>query len=178
MFKSNWTPSIVPAGDDNQTVYLVADDYGKIGRAWREADYESTDLETVIQDLLSGQYNNPIRVVAFNTEERWSEDVSEDVAHELRRRCDLQLRDVPTSIRDFVERHEGHAWRQLTLRLVYTPVLRAARLNGRVMHIPTANIQRPPEVCMDANEAANSIARIGTYSSTSDHPTARPRWLC
>ena len=60
MRKTDWTPSIVPSGDD-QTVYLVAEDFGKLGRAWREADYEETDLETVIQDLLSGQYNNPIR---------------------------------------------------------------------------------------------------------------------
>ena len=82
MRRTNWTPSIIPA-DNDQTVYLVAEDFGKLGRAWREADYEATDLETVIQDLLSGQYNNPIRVVAFNTAERWSEDVSEDVAHEL-----------------------------------------------------------------------------------------------
>jgi len=64
MRKSDWTPSIVP-GDNEQTVYLVAEDFGKLGRAWREADYEATDLETVIEDLLSGQYNNPIRVVAF-----------------------------------------------------------------------------------------------------------------
>jgi hypothetical protein len=117
MRRTTWTPSIVP-NDNNQTVYLVAEDFGKLGRAWREADYEATDLETVIQDLLSGQYNNPIRVVAFNTEERWSEDVSEDVAYELRRRCDLQARDVPSSIQDFVERHEGYVWRQLILRLV------------------------------------------------------------
>ena len=117
MRKTNWTPSIVPGGDD-QTVYLVAEDFGKLGRAWRETDYEATDLETVIQDLLSGQYNNPIRVVAFNTEERWSEDVSEDVAHELRRRCDLQTRELPVSISDFVEQHESRLWRQLTLRLV------------------------------------------------------------
>jgi hypothetical protein len=117
MRRASWTPSIVP-NDNDQTVYLVAEDFGKLGRAWREADYEATDLETVIQDLLSGQYNNPIRVVAFNTEERWSEDVSEDVAYELRRRCDLQARDVPSSIQDFVERHEGYVWRQLILRLV------------------------------------------------------------
>jgi hypothetical protein len=77
MRRFNWTPSIVPS-DNDQTVYLVADDFRKIGRVWREADYEATDLENVIQDLLSGQYNNPIRVVGFNTEERWSEDVSED----------------------------------------------------------------------------------------------------
>ena len=63
--------------------------------AWREADYETTDIETVIQDLLTGQYGNPIRVVAFNTAERWSEDVFEDVAGELRRRCDLQARELP-----------------------------------------------------------------------------------
>ena len=105
MRESNWTPSIVPSGDD-QTVYLVAEDFGRLGRAWRESDYEATDLETVIQNLLSGQYNNPIRVVAFNTDERWSEDVSEDVAHELRRRCDLEGSDVPSSIQDFVERHK------------------------------------------------------------------------
>ena len=117
MRKTNWTPSIVPGGDD-QTVYLVAEDFGKLGRAWREADYEETDLETVIQDLLAGQYSNPIRVVAFNTEERWSEDVSEDVAHELRRRCDLQMRELPVSISDFVERHENQNRQQLTLRLV------------------------------------------------------------
>jgi hypothetical protein len=117
MRESSWTPSIVPSGND-QTVYLVAEDFGKLGRAWRETDYEATDLETVIQDLLSGQYNNPIRVVAFNTEERWSEDVSEDVAHELRRRCDLQMHELPVSISDFVEQHESRLWRQLTLRLV------------------------------------------------------------
>src|SRR6476660_1833473 len=97
---SDWTPSIVP-NDQDQTVYLVADDFGKIGRAWRETDYETTDLETTIQDLLSGQYNNPIRVIAFNTAEGWSKDVSEDVARELRRRCDLQLRDVPSTIQGF-----------------------------------------------------------------------------
>ena len=114
---TGWTPSIVPA-DGDDTVYLVADDFGQIGRAWRESDYDATDLETVIQDLLSGQYNNPIRVVAFNTAERWSEDVSEDVASELRRRCDLQMRELPSAISDFVEHHESSDRRQLTLRLV------------------------------------------------------------
>jgi hypothetical protein len=115
MRRSNWTPSIVP-NDYDDTVYLVADDFGRVGRAWREADYEATDLETIIRDLLSGQYGNPFRVVAFNTAERWSEDVSRDVARELRRRCDLQMCELPASISDFVERYEGADRRQLTLR--------------------------------------------------------------
>jgi hypothetical protein len=55
MHRSNWTASIVPGGDD-QNVYLVVDDLGRLGRVWREADVEATDLETVIQDLISGQY--------------------------------------------------------------------------------------------------------------------------
>jgi hypothetical protein len=117
MRRSGWTPSIVP-NDNDETVYLVADDFGRLGRAWREADYEATDLKTVIHNLLTGQYANPIRIVAFNTAERWSEDVSEDVARELRRRCDLQMRDLPSTISDFVERHEGQDRRQLTLRLI------------------------------------------------------------
>ena len=84
----------VPNDDNDEAVYLVADDFGRLGHAWREADYEATDLETVIHDLLTGQYSHPIRVVAFNTAERWSDDVSEDVARELRRRCDLRVRDI------------------------------------------------------------------------------------
>jgi hypothetical protein len=47
------------------------------------------------------------RVVAFNTAEKWSQDVSADVAHELRYRCDLQMRDIPFGLQDFVDRYEG-----------------------------------------------------------------------
>jgi hypothetical protein len=106
MRKSTWTPSIVPSGDDHD-VYLVLDDFGRRGQAYPETDVEATDLETVILDLLEGQYKNPVRVVAFNTAEKWSQDVSADVAQELRRRCDLQLRDVPFYLQDFVDRYEG-----------------------------------------------------------------------
>ena len=41
-------------------MYLVLDDFGRNGRAWREANVEATDLETVIADLLSGQFKNPV----------------------------------------------------------------------------------------------------------------------
>jgi len=74
----------MPRGDDH-SVYLVLDDFGRNGRIWPEADAEGTDLETVIVDLLSGQYN-PVRVVGFNTAEGWAQDVSADVAHEQRPR--------------------------------------------------------------------------------------------
>jgi hypothetical protein len=94
----------------------VVDDLGRLGRVWREADYEATNYETVVSDLLTGQYNGAVQVVCFNSAEGWARDFSDDIAKELRRRCDLQLRDVPSSIQDFVERYEGHG-RQLSLRL-------------------------------------------------------------
>jgi hypothetical protein len=83
------------------------DDFGRKGRAYREADVETTDLETVIADLLDGQYQNPVRIVSFNTAEKRSQEVSVDVAHELRQRCDLQMRDVPFFLQNFVDRYEG-----------------------------------------------------------------------
>ena len=100
------TPSIVPGGDD-QNVYLVLDDFGPNGRAWREADTEATDLESVVGNLLNGEYKNPVRVVGFNVSEGWSQDVSADVARELRLRCDEQMRDVPFFLQEFVDRYEG-----------------------------------------------------------------------
>lgn len=82
------SPSIVPR-DDDRIVYFVMDDLGRLGRVWREMDPDKTDRETVIRDLLDGQYSNPVRVVAFNTAEGWSRDASEDIADALRRRCEL-----------------------------------------------------------------------------------------
>jgi hypothetical protein len=100
------TPSIVPSGDD-QNVYLVMDDFGRNGRLWREALAEKADMDSVVANLLKGDYKNPVRVVGFNTGEGWSQDVSADVARELRQRCDEQMRDVPFFLQEFVDRYEG-----------------------------------------------------------------------
>jgi hypothetical protein len=115
MPRTGWTPSIVPYGAD-QTVYLVVDQFGGLGTAYRETDVERTDLETVITDLISGQFNDPVRVVAFNTLEHWAQDVSRDVALEIQSRCDIEGHDVPETLRDFVDSYAGPD-RQLTLRL-------------------------------------------------------------
>ena len=87
------SPSIVPR-DDDQEVYLVLDNFGRLGQAWRETEPDNTDRETVIRDLLDGQYSDPVRVVCFNTVEGWSRDVSEDIANTLRERCDLEMREA------------------------------------------------------------------------------------
>jgi hypothetical protein len=99
------SPSIVP-GIDRDT-YLVLDDFLGIGRAWRETGVDDTDLETVITDLLEGQYNRPVRVVGFNTAEGWSRDVSKDIALELRQRCANEGRELPEFLQGFVQRHQS-----------------------------------------------------------------------
>jgi hypothetical protein len=85
---------------------LVLDDFGRGECSWRGGDVEDTDLETVIGDLLDEQYSNPIRVIAFNSAEGWSRDVSEDLARELRQRCPDE-RELPESLQRFVERYTG-----------------------------------------------------------------------
>jgi hypothetical protein len=108
----NWTPSIVPS---DEHVYLVVDDFGRHGRAWRETDVERTDLETVISNMLEGQYSDPVRVVGFNTAEGWSRDVSDDVAQEIRYRCDRWGVGVPPELEGFMKRHEHRDRSQLRL---------------------------------------------------------------
>jgi hypothetical protein len=97
------SPSIVPGID--QAVYLVVDDFGHHGQSWRESNVGDTDRETVVCDLLEGQYINPALVVCFNVAEGWCRDVSEDIAVELRKRCSDQKRDVPTFLEEFIFRH-------------------------------------------------------------------------
>ena len=115
MPRSGWTPTIVPYGAD-QTAYIVVDGFGTNGNVYRETEVERTDLETIISDLISGQFNDPVRVVAFNTLEHWSDDVSSLVATEIQTRCDIEGTPVPDHIRDFVAGYAGPN-RQLLLRL-------------------------------------------------------------
>jgi hypothetical protein len=92
-----------------QTVYLVVDSFGRLGIAYRETDIEWTDLETVITDVMSGQFNDPVRVVAFNTLEHWAQNVSRDVALEIQSRCDIDGHDGLETLRDFVRfPYHGH----------------------------------------------------------------------
>src|SRR5258705_5324087 len=112
------TPRVVRYGAD-QPVSLLVDRFGQLGSVYRETEVERTDLETIITDLMSGQFNDPVRVVAFNTLEHWSEDVSKDIALEIQTRCDIEGVAVPEHIEDFVASNTGST-RQLSLRLALT----------------------------------------------------------
>jgi hypothetical protein len=111
------SPSIVPDPDDHDT-YLVLDEFGgRFGRAWRETDEDRTDREIVITDLMTGQYSDPVRVVAFNTAQGWSRDVTNDIADELMRWYSEQGREIPPSLVDFIQHHRTAMSEQLPLPL-------------------------------------------------------------
>ena len=108
-------PSIVPGTPENY--YIVLNHYGRHGTAFAETDLNRADLETTTSDLMSGQHCDPLRVIMFNPETNRSEDVSHAVANELLRRLDLEGREIPAELEDFIDRHVGKD-RQLTLRLL------------------------------------------------------------
>jgi hypothetical protein len=95
----------VPYGAD-ETIYLVVD---RCGSPDRETEIERPDIETIIAELMSGRFNDPIRVVAFNTLEHWAEDISAEVAAEIQTRCDIEGDDIPDYIHDFATRSAAPA---------------------------------------------------------------------
>lgn len=99
------SPSIVPEETDCD-IYLVLEDFGPLGRTWCETNDADTERATLVRDLLDGQYESPVRIVAFNTAQGWSRDVTEDIAKELRQRC-AEAGEIPESLQDFLDEHGG-----------------------------------------------------------------------
>lgn len=108
MRETDLNSAIVPFGAD-QTIYLVTDRRGVSAGDLRQTEVERTDLESVIVDLISGHFNNPIRVVAFNTLEHWKRDISFEVAQEIQLRFDMERDPIPAHVEDFVssQLHRG-----------------------------------------------------------------------
>ena len=58
---------------------------------------------SVIRDISDGQYSNPVCVVAFNTAEGWSRDVTEDLAREMMDLAHRRAEPLSKPARAFVE---------------------------------------------------------------------------
>ena len=65
MRRSGRTPSIVPRSDDHN-VYLVVDDLGRLGRVWREADYETWPMPLLLP-VTSARRPLSLRSIVFPT---------------------------------------------------------------------------------------------------------------
>ncbi|MBR0931631.1 hypothetical protein JQ561_33900 [Bradyrhizobium diazoefficiens] len=117
------SPLIVPADRLDRDIYLVLEDFGaRAGCAWRETDEADTDLETVLRDILSGQYAYPLRIVCFNAIEGWSRDATSDVADALSERIANSDAEVSQALQDFIE---ANATRPFNLQLALPLPLRS-----------------------------------------------------
>jgi hypothetical protein len=96
------TPSLVPLQEHNN-VYLVLDELPTFGRVWRELSEESANELTVLRLIANGDFHRPMRVIAFNLDEGWSRDVTEDIAEALLER-EASEGDLSESARIFVGR--------------------------------------------------------------------------
>ncbi|MGA9281763.1 MAG: hypothetical protein WBW00_10800 [Pseudolabrys sp.] len=99
------TPPLAP-GDD-VTVHIVLNDFGPLGQAHVETDEAEADEATIIENILSGQYSHPVRVVAFNTAEGWACDVTEDIARAVWSKARSEYRPIGKVAQEFLERALG-----------------------------------------------------------------------
>lgn len=97
-------PDVVPYGAD-QTIYVVVDAIAPAGHDRQERRIEIEDFETVVEAFIAGRFSDPLRVLAFNTLEHWSQDLSSEVAREIQTRCDIEGVAAPEHLSDFLERH-------------------------------------------------------------------------
>jgi hypothetical protein len=97
--------SLVPSL--NEDVHFVLCDFGRAGIAYAETDPAEADATTVVQNLLHGQYERPLRVIALNADEGWSRDVSEPIAAKVRDVAQREGRELTTGTTAFIEDHIG-----------------------------------------------------------------------
>src|SRR3954470_17605805 len=90
-----------------EDLHFVLCDFGRAGLAYIETDPAEADATTVVQNLLHGQYERPLRVLALNADEGWARDVSETIAAKVRDVAEHEGRELAMGTTAFIEDHIG-----------------------------------------------------------------------
>ena len=99
--------SIAP--DDSATTYLLLDEMtNQRVNIWPEIAADEANEATIVQWIIEGLFSRPIKIVAFNTDDGWSRDVTHEIATKL---LDLNQNGVALGAvaREFVERVTGQS---------------------------------------------------------------------
>lgn len=91
------------ADQNDSKVYIVIADYGASGRSYCETDVRLADRESIVQDLMTGNIDNPFRVVAFDAA---ACDVSQDIAEEVVNRSWRGGYTIVPGVKKFCEYHD------------------------------------------------------------------------
>ena len=69
--------SLVPEQDLHFVLCYFGRSGQASGQAYVETDPTEADASAIVRNLLRGQYDRPVRVLALNVEEGWVRDVSD-----------------------------------------------------------------------------------------------------
>jgi hypothetical protein len=97
-----------------QDLRFVLCDFGRPRQAYVVTDPSQADASTIVRNLLDGQYNRPVRVLALNVEEGWVRDVSQVIAAKVR---EMARREGQGADRRDFEAHSDPADQQQVLPL-------------------------------------------------------------
>jgi hypothetical protein len=86
-------------------LHFVLCDFGRSGQAYVETDPTEADASTIVRNLLQGQYDRPVRVLALNVEEGWVRDVSEIIAAKVQDVAGREQQGLTAGTRAFIEAH-------------------------------------------------------------------------
>jgi hypothetical protein len=82
-------------------------DFGSAGRAYVEADSDAAGAATIIEDMLDGQYEQPLKVIAVDLAGSQVEDASAAIARAVLDEARRQDDTLPPGVRAFVEEQLG-----------------------------------------------------------------------
>jgi hypothetical protein len=98
-------PSIVP--EEAAPIHFVLCDFGSAGRAFVEAGPEAASTATIVDDMLDGLYDQPLKVIAVDLAGARIEDVSAAIAQAVLDEAKRQDDTLSAGVRAFVEEQLG-----------------------------------------------------------------------
>src|SRR6476619_1391888 len=99
---------MIPASfTPEQDLHFVLCDFGRSGQSYVETDPTEADASTIVRNLLQGQYDRPVRVLALNVEEGWVRDVSEIIAAKVRDVARHEEQGLTAGTRPLVDGHSN-----------------------------------------------------------------------
>src|SRR5258705_13673773 len=101
---------LVPALDLD--LHFVLGDFGALGTAYVETVPTEVDRDTIIRNMMNGEYDHPLQVIAVNPAKGWARDVSEDIARALVETAVRGGQSLPPGTQGFVESPLGGVLRE------------------------------------------------------------------
>ena len=98
-------PSIVP--EETGPIHFVLCDFGSAGRVYVETDPNAASAAVIVEDMLDGQFDQPLKVIAVDLAADRVEDVSATIAQAVLDEARRQHDTLPAGTRAFVEEQLG-----------------------------------------------------------------------